>query len=287
MGKIKQLGPYSDFEQIGDDWITEVYKAKDSRDGRTVAIRMVGWLIADETERAWSLLSRETEKMRLLENPDVVTVYDVHKENNFLYVVMEYVEGPSLDRLMKRGKEFGLVRRLEVIRQVCAVLEGLHEHGVVHFGLSPKNVLVLADGSVKLAGFGMNAIEDCYDLEAPTFGSHWAYHSIDKFKAKLGPECDVDSVGMMLFELLTGKVPFPVLSKLSGSELLIPPSVPFSTEFDGIFRRAMPPKPDARKGEAPQVSVASGTGSPLDELLAAVYVVGCAGLGCVGHQVDG
>src|SRR3974377_406995 len=241
------LGLYRDLQKIGQGRMGEAYKARDSRDGRIVAIKAIH-VEPSELLTARSVLLRESEKLKLLKHSGIPAVYEVTHQDSSLYIVTEFLVGDSLDRLLKAGQKLPLSRRLEIIKQSCTVLHEVHEHGILHKALTPSKIFVQRDNSVKILGFGVSAVGRFLNLELPIFLRDLNHSSPEEIRCerRIGRESDIWSIGVTLFELLQGRLPFvggnleAFLFQVVRAEVpATPAEVPFAGELDRIFARAL------------------------------------------------
>ena len=122
--------------------------------GRQVAIKTVTEGLSNDAGMLQRFY-REAEKMGMLKHPNIITVYDLGEQDGFPYIVMEYVEGDPLDRMILSEKPVSLIFKLRIIEQVCAALGYAHQNDVVHRDVKPANVIVRPDGVAKLLDFGI------------------------------------------------------------------------------------------------------------------------------------
>src|SRR5215210_1232475 len=193
--------------------MARVYLAHDSELGRLVALKVLDeHLAGDENFRA--RFAREARLAAGLSHPNVVTVFDVGEAAGRPFLVMEYVEGRTLE---ERLRDDGPLRPAEVeavARQVCAGLEHAHAHGLVHRDLKPGNLIERTDGVVKIADFGIaRAAEGTELTEAGSVVGTAAYLAPEQAEAgEVGPRADVFALGVVLYELVTGRRPWQIES---------------------------------------------------------------------------
>src|ERR1700683_1518697 len=142
-----KLGPYEILAPIGAGGMGEVYRARDPRMGREVAVKV-------SAERFSDRFSREVHAVAALNHPNICHLYDVGPD----YLVMELVEGPTLEKRIKQGA-VPLDEALKIARQIADALEAAHEKGIVHRDLKPANIILKPDGSVKVLDFGLAQVE--------------------------------------------------------------------------------------------------------------------------------
>jgi hypothetical protein len=188
-----------------------VYKAKDTL-GRPVAIKMVLASYAHETELI-TRFQREAQFTANLHHPNIVTVYDWGQEGDAPYIVMEYLDGRSLDRWQIDGPPaMILLKKLNIITQVCAGLKFAHDRKIVHRDIKPANIFVLNDDSVKLVDFGVARLSEssahAMTRTGQLIGSLHYMSPEQATGAKLDHRTDIFSLGVVLFQLLTGELPF-------------------------------------------------------------------------------
>jgi eukaryotic-like serine/threonine-protein kinase len=183
--------------------------ARDTQLGRKVAVkRLYASLVGDETFQARFL--REARLAAGLSHPNLVGVYDAGEENGVPYIVMEYVEGETLAELMRRTGPLPADRVVEILLQVCAGLEHAHAAGLVHRDIKPQNLLVRADGVVKIADFGIARTLQATQLtQAGTVLGTAAYLAPEQAAGEpVTAAADIYSLGAVAYELLTGRTPY-------------------------------------------------------------------------------
>ncbi|HEX6099765.1 MAG TPA: protein kinase [Thermoanaerobaculia bacterium] len=211
-----RLGPYQIISLVGAGGMGEVYRARDSRLRRDVAIKV---LLPEEARDSELLkrLQREARAISQLNHPNIVAVYDVGSEDGVEYVVMELLEGETLGKALGDGK-LSARKALEYATQIARGLAAAHEKGIVHRDLKPENVFITRDGRVKILDFGLahqlrNERELTHmstKLTTPgmTLGTV-SYMSPEQTRGlELDPRSDIFSFGVVLFEMLAGKRPF-------------------------------------------------------------------------------
>jgi len=199
---------YRILRKLGEGGMGEVYLAEDTKLGRKAVLKfMLPENLADPTFKARFL--REARAAAGLNHPNVITIYEVGEDQNRAYIAMEYVDGESLEELLAREK-LSLNQALDIILPICEGLGAAHQTGITHRDLKPANILIDKTGKVKVADFGLARLEDSEKLTrtGAVMGTP-AYMSPEQVRGeKPGPRSDIFSLGVMLYELLTAKLPF-------------------------------------------------------------------------------
>ncbi|HEV2845825.1 MAG TPA: serine/threonine-protein kinase [Thermoanaerobaculia bacterium] len=209
------IGPYRVQELLGRAGQSAVYKALD-RKGRPVAVKLFPARLAEDTATA-ERFHREIQAFTpVSRHPHLVHILETGQEGDRLYLVMELVEGTSLDRVLKQGR-LPLSRAFAVMRDICQGLAHAHRHGLVHRGLTPRNVLVSPDFStVKVGDFAATGYESVANLTATMstgeirLGAlyYLAPETVDG-RGSLDARADIYSAGVIFHEMLTGRPPGP------------------------------------------------------------------------------
>lgn len=200
---------YEILEVIGTGGMAVVYKAKCHRLNRMVAIKILrpDLMLDDDIRRRFH---DEAQAVAMLSSPNIVSVYDVGQVDGADYIVMELIEGITLKEYMeKRGDCLNWREALHFMTQIMQALRHAHSRGIVHRDIKPQNIMVLRDGSVKVADFGIARIMDSQKtLTQEAFGS---VHYVSPEQAKgnhVDARSDIYSAGVVLYEMLTGTLPF-------------------------------------------------------------------------------
>lgn len=200
---------YEILEVIGSGGMAVVYKAKCHRLNRLVAIKILrpDLMMDDDIRRRFHA---EAQAVAMLSSPNIVSVYDVGQYDGADYIVMELIEGITLKEYMqKRGGCLNWREALHFMTQIMQALRHAHSRGIVHRDIKPQNIMVLRDGSVKVADFGIARIMDSQKtMTQEAFGS---VHYVSPEQAKgahVDARSDIYSAGVVLYEMLTGCLPF-------------------------------------------------------------------------------
>ncbi len=240
-----------------------IYKAQDLALGRTVAIKILRPSLTGDP----SFLTRFRQEARNVANlahPNIVTLYDVGQDGNTYYMVMEYIEGQDLKKLIRASAPFTVDRALHIGIQMCAGIGYAHRAGLVHADVKPQNILVTADDHVKVTDFG---IAQALSLTQPQEKQNVVWGSPHYFAPEQAsgepptPASDVYAIGIVLFEMLTGKLPYGGTDQqelaLAHIREQVPhvmelnPSVP--VHLDRIIYKVMSKEPAARYRTADQL----------------------------------
>ena len=209
-----RLGRFEVSGVLGEGAMGVVYLAHDPHIDRPVALKTLRPQAASG-ELASELKSRFLKEAKIsgrLAHPNIVTIYEAGEDHGTIYIAMEYVEGESLTQWLSAHGDAPYAKRLEIVRQVAAALEHAHARGVLHRDIKPGNVLVTKDGRAKVADFGIGKLlSGTGDLTrtGQMIGSP-AYMSPEQIRGeKLDGRSDLFSLAVVVYELLTGKRPFP------------------------------------------------------------------------------
>jgi eukaryotic-like serine/threonine-protein kinase len=242
-----RLGPYEIQSAIGAGGMGEVYKARDTRLDRTVAIKVLpAGKVADPERRRRFV--QEAKAASALNHPNIVTIYDIGQTDGIDFIAMEYVPGKTLDSLISRkGTRLSLALKYAV--QIADALARAHAAGIIHRDLKPSNVMVDEHGLVKVLDFGLAKLTEAAAADAETATMRTgegivlgtaAYMSPEQAEGKpIDPRSDVFSFGSMFYEMLTGHRAFPGDTAASTiASILREEPKPISQVADGLPRDA-------------------------------------------------
>ena len=260
----KKLGKYDVLDVIGRGGMGVVYKATDPGIGRVVAIKMVTGGFANDPELL-KRFYREAQSAGKLQHPNIVTIYDLGDQDGNPYMVMEYLEGESLESIIASRRPVPLEQKLNTIIQLCSALGYAHQHNVIHRDIKPANVMVLKDLTVKIVDFGIARIGNENVTRPGQLMGSIPYMSPEqvKDKAYVDSRTDIFSVGIVLYQLLTNALPFD--GKDMGAILLKivhDPPPPLQTylsaypeELDHIIARALAKNSEERYPTADRLAI--------------------------------
>ncbi|MCP4358718.1 MAG: serine/threonine protein kinase [Chloroflexi bacterium] len=209
-------GRYELIERSGSGGMAVVYKAQDRALGRLVAVKMLHEGLTSD-ENFLLRFQREAHAAANLTHPNIVTVHDIGQDGYKHYIVMEYVEGRTLKQLIRQYSENGrfvpINRMLDLTIQICNGIGYAHRAEVVHCDVKPQNILVTRDERVKVADFGIaRALSQVTQQQPERVSQIWGtpqYFAPEQAAGEpLTPATDVYSIGVIMFEILTGRLPF-------------------------------------------------------------------------------
>lgn len=206
---------YEILELIGSGGMANVYKAKCHRLNRLVAIKILKSDLAEDAEFRRRFRD-ESQAVAMLSHPNIVSVYDVSRDGDLEYIVMELIDGITLKQYMERRGLMDWRESLHFIMQIMRGLSHAHSRGIIHRDIKPQNIMVLRDGSVKVADFGIACLANSgQTLTQEALGS---VHYISPEQARgdrTDARSDIYSAGVVLYEMLTGRLPFEGNSAVS------------------------------------------------------------------------
>ena len=206
---------YEILERIGTGGMAIVYKAKCHRLNRLVAIKILKSDLA-QNEEFRRRFNAESQAVAQLSHPNIVSVYDVSRGGDMEYIVMELIDGITLKQYMEKRGQLNWRESLHFITQIMRGLSHAHSRGIIHRDIKPQNIMVLRDGSVKVADFGIACLADsAQTLTQEALGS---VHYISPEQARgdrPDVRSDIYSSGVVLYEMLTGRLPFEGESAVS------------------------------------------------------------------------
>ena len=256
------LGDRYEVEQeIGSGAFAVTYRGRDARLGRPVAIKVLRQAYAINPTSV-QRFEREARAAASVAQGNVVDVYDFGRHGDLLYLVMQFVEGEDLKQLIVREGPMLPRRAAGITLQVLTGLAAIHEAGIIHRDIKPQNVMIGRDGIARVADFGIARVAE--DVGLTTDGTSIgtvSYMAPEQAQVEpLTPATDLYAVGVMLYEMLTGKLPFeaPTIVALMLAHIQtppVPPSIrapgaPITPEIDAVVMRALAKRPEDRFGDA-------------------------------------
>jgi eukaryotic-like serine/threonine-protein kinase len=259
MTTLAKAGRYEIVGELGRGAMGVVYKANDPVIGRTVAVKTIKLSAEGTGLTRPELLARfqtEARAAGVLTHPNIVVVFDAGEEDGLYYITMELVEGRSLQALLDDGHSFPLPRVLRIMEQACSALQFAHERNVVHRDIKPANLMLTGDDTVKVTDFGTAKILQFGTVQqtAHVMGTP-SYMSPEQVKGRaVDGRSDIFSLGVMLYEMITGEKPFPgqnittVIYKIVNEDPVPPKQVDPSIHpgISAVVMRALEKDPDTR-----------------------------------------
>ena len=259
----ERIGRYEVLEELGRGGMGVVYKARDPNIGRLVAIKKIELSFpADDKlkKEMQERFKREAKAAGVLhDHPNIVTVFDVQEEEGSSYIVMQFVEGETLEEVMKPGEKLPLRQINDLVRQVAEGLAFAHGKGVIHRDIKPANIVVTKEGVAKIMDFGIAHTTGSELTQRGTVLGSPSYMSPEQVTGHaVDQRSDIFGLGVILYQLLTGERPFPgesatVISyrivreeppEPSAVNPIIPPS------YDTIIKKSLAKNPADRYNSA-------------------------------------
>jgi predicted Ser/Thr protein kinase len=269
-------GRYRIIGLLGRGGMGEVYRATDLTLGQSVALKF----LPEEASRNQRLLERfhgEVRVARLVSHPNVCRVYDIGEIEGMPFISMEYVDGEDLASLLLRIGRLPADKAVETARKLCAGLTAAHDRGVIHRDLKPQNIMINKRGEVVIMDFGLAAISDQLSGAEARNGTP-AYMSPEQLKGSgVTAKSDIYALGLVLYELFTGKQPYTAKSvqqliDLQDSVNLVTMTsvaADIDPAVEKVIRRCLDPDPAKRPATALAIAAALPGGDPLAAALAA------------------
>ena len=205
----QKFGRYEIVREIGHGAMGVVYEALDPTIGRKIALKAIRFdgigTTADEAARRFK---NEARAAGGLNHPNIVTVYDAGEDSGLLYLAMEFIEGSTLEALIRAQRTIATTQTIDIIRQVCAGLDFAHAKGIIHRDVKPGNIMLAGNGLVKITDFGIARAGEAMTITGQVVGTP-NYMSPEQVLGKpLDGRSDLFSVGVILYEMVTGERPF-------------------------------------------------------------------------------
>ena len=232
MGETVLGNRYEIIKKIGDGGMAFVYKAKDILLNRIVAVKVLRPEFVDDDEFLGKF-KREAEAVASLSHPNIVNVYDVGEDGKVHYIVMEYIDGQNLKEIIKNEGTLDEYTALDITKQIAMALSAAHRKGIIHRDIKPHNILISNEGRVvKVADFGIaKAVSNSTMTNIGSIIGSVHYFSPEQAKGKfVSNNADLYSLGIVLYEMIIGKVPFRGDSPISIALQHINDEIEFTSE---------------------------------------------------------
>ena len=251
---------YEIIEKIGTGGMSDVYRAKCHKLNRFVAVKVLKQEFSENTDFV-SKFRVEAQAAAGLMHPNIVNVYDVGDENGFYYIVMELVEGITLKKYIEKKARLSVKEAVSIAIQVSMGIEAAHNNNIIHRDIKPQNIIISKEGKVKVTDFGIAKAATSNTITSNVMGSVH-YTSPEQVRGGFSDEkSDIYSLGITLFEMLTGRVPFngetTVAVAIKHIQEAMPsprdfvPEIPISVEQ--IVLKCTQKSPDRRYQSAPEL----------------------------------
>jgi serine/threonine-protein kinase len=255
------VGKYKIFSTLGSGGFGTVYLAEDTWIDKKVALK-----VPHKQNLDFGELLREPRLLASLNHPNIVTIVTAEKQQNVFFIVMEFVPGDTLESIIARDGALDLPRALDFTCQMCNAVDHAHRHGVLHRDLRPSNVMVTDNGMVKVADFGTSRFLEIAAHGTTVIGSP-QYMAPEQFQGKAVFASDLYSMGVTMYQMLTGTMPYDTpspadLDRLKRGELVTAPRLrnpKIPKAVSNVVMKAMSPDIPARYQRASDL---------LDDLLA-------------------
>ena len=247
--------------KLGSGGMADVYLAEDQELGRHVALKLLDDRHASD-EQFVERFRREAQSAAGLNHPNIVSIFDRGRAEGTYYIAMEYLDGRTLKELLVRNGPTPIPIAIDYARQILGALAFAHRNGIIHRDIKPHNIVVGGDGRLKVTDFGIARSGASQMTEAGSIVGTAQYLSPEQARgAPVDPRSDLYSLGIVLYEMLTGKVPFtgdtPVeiamkhLSQIPEPPSSLRPEVPH--DLDAVVLRALAKDPDQRYGSSEEM----------------------------------
>ncbi|MGB6867694.1 MAG: serine/threonine-protein kinase [Candidatus Aminicenantaceae bacterium] len=209
---MEKIGKYKIIGELGKGAMGIVYKGIDPDINREVAIKLIRFdMVSEDSEKedAARRFIREAQSAGNLEHPNIITIYEVGREDNQTFIVMQYVDGESLKQAISAGKRFSPVEVVDLMTCLCDALELAHQNKIVHRDIKPGNILLDKQGRPYLVDFGVARMEMSTMTQSGTIVGTPSYMSPEQIQGiRVDSRADIFSLGVIIYEMLTGKRPF-------------------------------------------------------------------------------
>ncbi|MBM3306021.1 MAG: hypothetical protein FJY79_08800 [Candidatus Aminicenantes bacterium] len=251
----QKVGKYEILRSLGSGGFGSVYLAKDTWLDIKVAIKVPH----KQSAELYKLL-KEPRLQAVLNHPNIVRMLAAEKEKNVFFMVMEYIKGPTLEKVLEKERILGLEQALDMVKQIAYGIDHAHKNKIIHRDLRPSNIIVSEEGTAKDHGFRTSAWLNSVPYASTRIGSP-PYMAPEQFLGKAGYASDLYSLGCMFYEMIIGRPPifdpdpFKILERAQQGKVT-PPRIRNSRipkEVDGIIMRALASKIEDRYQTASEI----------------------------------
>ncbi|MGB4704337.1 MAG: serine/threonine-protein kinase [Candidatus Saccharicenans sp.] len=251
----QKVGKYEILRSLGSGGFGSVYLARDTWLDIKVAIKVPH----KQSQELYKLL-KEPRLQAALNHPNIVRVLAAEKEKDVFFMVMEYVRGKSLEKLLEKEKILDVDRAIDIIKQVAYGVDHAHKNKIIHRDLRPSNILISEEGTVKITDFGTSAWLNSAQYASTRIGSP-PYMAPEQFLGKASYCSDIYSIGCIFYEMLVGRPPifdpdpFKILEKAQQGKVTPPrlKNMKVPKEIDALIMRCLAPKVEDRIQSASEI----------------------------------
>ncbi len=266
MAEFTKLGKYEIRRELGRGAMGVVYEGYDPNIERVVALKTIraDQLVGDNARDIIARFRREAQAAGRLSHPNIVSIYDFGEDAGVWYIAMEFVKGRELKEYFEANERFTTPDAVRILTQILSALGYSHKLGVIHRDIKPANIILLPDGSVKVADFGIAHIESSELTQVGAVLGTPSYMSPEQIQGlPIDGRSDLFSVGVILYQFLTGERPFTGSSTITMRKVLeenpLPPSrfnVQIPGAMDAVVRKALEKRADDRYQTAEEFAAA-------------------------------
>src|SRR5438876_10610523 len=272
MAEINSIGKYEIRREIGRGAMGVVYEGYDPSIKRIVALKTIraDQLAGGDPAAVIARFRREAQAAGRLNHPNIVSIYDFGEDGGIWYIAMEFVQGRELKECFETNERFKIADIVRIMSQILNALDYSHRQGVIHRDVKPANIFLLADGSVKVADFGIAHIEASNLTQVGTVMGTPSYMSPEQIMGlPVDGRSDLFSAGVVLYQFLTGERPFAGSATTTMQKVLkeepLPPStlnVQMPPAMDAVVRKALAKRADERFQTAQEFADAVRAATP-------------------------
>lgn len=242
----RSIGKYEILGVIGKGGMGVVYKARDPIIDRLVAIKTIRRSDFSEDQQLLARLRMEAKSAGRLHHPNIVTIFDFGEQDELAFLVMEYVEGTNLARVIASGAAIPINTKMEIVIQLCDGLAYAHDLGVIHRDIKPSNICLTERGDPKLLDFGLARFDQTRLTRTGLTSGTLSYMSPERLAGESGPSDDIFALGAVAYEIFTGKCAFPgdsmgeIVNNIRSGAYPVPPSqvADVPSDLDEVIARA-------------------------------------------------
>ncbi len=253
--KGEKIGKYEIIRALGSGGFGTVYLARDTWLNKKVALK-----IPHKQSKDLFKLLKEPRLQAVLNHPNVVQLITAEKQGSIFFMVMEYVKGETLEKILEREKTLDLKTAIDYIKQICFAVDHAHNHKIIHRDLRPSNIIISEKGILKITDFGTSTWLENIQYASTRIGSP-PYMAPEQFKGKATYASDIYSIGCIFYEMLVGRPPiydsdpFKILEKAEKGEIT-PPKLKNSSipkEINDIIMKCLEVKIENRFKKASHI----------------------------------